>query len=191
MDSAFLEKIFTKKTKDYSFIIVFFLIFSFFVLFVIRPNLTTVFNLQRERDQLAQLDQDYERAIFNIVSIQSSLERNRESFPLLNDAVPSAAQVNRVIDDITKIASSSSFDIKKIDINQISLKESTDKNKTHSYQVFLESTADFNTARKFIDDLLQQRRLKTLQTLNFEQDNKESTQSSLLRIKLEIEGHYL
>lgn len=191
MDSALLNKIFTKKTKDYGFMIVFFLIFSFFVLFVIRPNLTTVFNLQRERDQLTQLDQDYERAIFNIVSIQSSLERNRESFPLLNDAVPSAAQVNRVIDDITKIASSSSFDIKKIDINQISLKESTDKNETHSYQVFLESAADFNTTRRFINDLLKQRRLKTLKTLNLEQDNKESTQSSFLRIKLEIEGHYL
>lgn len=191
MDSALLKKIFTKKTKDYGFMIVFFLIFSFFVLFVIRPNLTTVFNLQRERDQLVQLDQDYERAIFNIVSIQSSLERNRESFPLLNDAVPSAAQVNRVIDDITKIASSSSFDIKKIDINQISLKESADKNEAHSYQVFLESTADFNTTRRFINDLLKQRRLKTLKTLNLEQDNKESTQSSFLRIKLEIEGHYL
>lgn len=191
MDSALLNKIFTKKTKDYTFMIVFFLIFSFFVLFVIRPNLTTVFNLQRERDQLTQLDQDYERAIFNIVSIQSSLERNRESFPLLNDAVPSAAQVNRVIDDITKIASSSSFDIKKIDINQISLKESTDKNEAHSYQVFLESAADFNTTRRFINDLLKQRRLKTLKTLNLEQDNKESTQSSFLRIKLEIEGHYL
>lgn len=191
MDSALLNKIFTKKTKDYTFMIVFFLIFSFFVLFVIKPNLTTVFNLQRERDQLTQLDQDYERAIFNIVSIQSSLERNRESFPLLNDAVPSAAQVNRVIDDITKIASSSSFDIKKIDINQISLKESTDKNETHSYQVFLESAADFNTTRRFINDLLKQRRLKTLKTLNLEQDNKESTQSSFLHIKLEIEGHYL
>src|SRR3989344_7223808 len=125
--SHILEVFLNKRAKDYSFIIVFFVIFSFFVLFVIRPNVKTVFILQQELDNLKKLDADYEKAIFNIVSIQSTLEQNRDTFPILTQAMPSNPQVNKVIDDIKKIASDSSMEMRRIDIAEINLKGTDNK----------------------------------------------------------------
>jgi Tfp pilus assembly protein PilO len=186
-----LQAFLNKRAKDYSFMIVFFIIFTFFVLFVIRPNVKTVFVLQQELDNLKKLDSDYEKAIFNIVAIQSTLERNRDTFPVLTQAMPSNPQVNKVIDDIKKIASDSSMEMKRIDISEINLKGSDNKDKIKPYIVQIEATSNFVSVSRFLEGLMGQRRLKTIRQLSIVKEIKDSTASSALRIKLEIEGYYL
>jgi len=41
-----------RKVQDYTFNALFFLIFSFFLIFAIRPNVVTVFTLQQEFQEL-------------------------------------------------------------------------------------------------------------------------------------------
>lgn len=186
-----VDKLMNRKTKDYTFTIVFFIIFSFFVLFVIRPNITTVFVLQQQLNDLQKLDKDYEKAIFTVVNIQSALEKNREQFPLLNQAVPSTPQVNQIIDDVKKIASDSGIELKKFDINQINLKESKNKNSLKPYNVDIETSSDFVKANKFMSAILQQRRLKSIKNLIISKDQNAGTESAALKIIFEIEGYYL
>ncbi|QQG44726.1 MAG: type 4a pilus biogenesis protein PilO [Candidatus Roizmanbacteria bacterium] len=186
-----VNKLFTKKTKDYSFTIVFFIIFSFFTFFVIKPNLTIVFSLQKDLGELKKVDSEYERAIIGILSVQSALEKNRESFPLLNFALPATPLVNQVIDDVKKAASDSGLILGKADINQVSLKESKPNSKNKFYSINISTTSDFKSVEKFINTVIQQRRLKAVKNLSITKDEKESTNSSSLQIKLEIEGSYL
>jgi Tfp pilus assembly protein PilO len=186
-----LDKLLNRKAKDYSFAIIFFIIFSFFVLVVIRPNITTVLNIQKELTELQKLDTDYEQAIFNIIAIQSKLEKNREFFPLLNSALPSDPQVNKIVDDIRKVASDSGIEITKIEINQVNLKEKKSNTKPNSLFVAMEFDNDFVRTNKFIQELLVQRRLKTIRSLNISRNLSEGTESAGLIIKLEVEGYYL
>ncbi len=180
-----------KRAKDYTFAIFFLLLFSFFIFFIIRPNLVTGFGLQKELTDLQKLDKDYEQAIFNIVQVQAAVERNRDLFPLLNEAVPATPQVNQVLDDIKKVASESGIDLKKVDINQISLKESKTKTTIKPYDVAIETQSEFAQVSQFLDKLLKQRRLKSIKTLSIIKEGKEGSGSAQLRIKLEIEGFYL
>ncbi|MBI4004679.1 type 4a pilus biogenesis protein PilO [Candidatus Roizmanbacteria bacterium] len=190
-ETEILKKILSKKTTDYTFTVVFFFIFSFFVFFVIRPTLVTVFVLQKEVHELKELDKEYEKAIFSIVSVQSKLENNRSLFPMLSYAIPATPQVNKVVDDIRKVASASSIDIKRIEVNEINLKEIKEKDNVKPYIVSLETTSDFNTVNKFMAEIVGQRRLKTIKGISITKENKESTESSQLKIQLEVEAYYL
>lgn len=186
-----LEQLISRKAKDYTFTILFFIIFSFFTLFVIRPNIVTVFGLQKELTDLQILDKDYEAAIVDIVSLQSVLEKNRDRFPMLREALPYTPQVNQVIDDIRNVASESGIDTEKIDINQISLKESENKSSTKAYNVNIETRSDFPSAFAFVDGLTRQRRLKTLKNIKIYKEGSNGTGSAVLRVILEVEGYYL
>ena len=54
-----LELLKQKQVQDYTFSIAFFLVFSFFVIFAIRPNLITAFSLQKELEELKLLMEKY------------------------------------------------------------------------------------------------------------------------------------
>lgn len=69
-----LEKLKSKKAKDYTHITIFFLVFSIFIVFAIRPSLVTAFSLRQQREDLERLDTQYENVVSNIVANQSTLE---------------------------------------------------------------------------------------------------------------------
>ena len=140
---------------------------------------------------LKTLDTKYETAISGILSIQSSLEKNRDLLPLLDQSLPPIPQVNQVIDDVNKSASDSGLQIRKIAINQVVLKEGKASSALKQYQIDIETASDFPTVNKFMGKVLKQRRLKVIKELSIGKENKESTQSSTLNIKFEIEGYYL
>lgn len=186
-----LEQLVNKKTKDYSFIIIFFIIFSFFTFFVIKPNLTTVFSLQRDLVDLRRLDTQYEQVINNIISVQSSFEKNRDKFSLLDQALPGAPKVNQVVDDINKIASDAGLLMKRMTISEVDLKISKNKEKEKQYTVNIDIDSGFSSITKFIEGITDQRRLKSFKEMTLSKNLKEGTQSSTLRIKIDLDGYYL
>ncbi len=181
----------SQKVKDYTFTIIFFVVFSFFLIFAIRPNLMAVVTLREEIDQLKALDQQYEQNISKIIDLQSIIEQNRENFVYLSDALPTNPQVNKVIEDIRKSASDSSMPLDKISVSNVSLKADASRNKTKQFIVSIETGTDFVSAKNFIDQLLNQRRLKTIKNLSMIKQESESSGSATLKITLDIEGYYL
>lgn len=186
-----LEKLTNKKIKEYGFTIAFFLIFSFFIVLAIRPNLASVISLNEQLQQLQGLDVHYEDSITKIINLQSLIEQNREDFYLLDESLPSTPQVNKIIDDIKKNSSESGLLIDKIVVDEVSLKEDASKNKMKLFTVNMETSSKFENIKQFIDTLFAQRRLKTIQNLTLERDALSGSGSATLKIKLEISGYYL
>jgi len=186
-----LETFRNEKVKEYGFTITFFLIFSFFVIFAIRPNLSSVISLHEQITQLQGLDSQYEDSITKIINLQSVIEQNRDNFYLLDDGLPSAPQVNKVIDDINTNASASGLVIDKIIVEQVSLKEDTSKNKMKEFTVNLETSSDFENIKNFINILLAQRRLKAVENFTLERDESVASGAAPLKVKLQIGGYYL
>lgn len=186
-----LDKLANKKIKEYGFTIAFFLIFSFFIVFAIRPNLSSVISLNEQLTQLHGLDVQYEDSITKIINLQSLIEQNRENFYLLDQSLPSNPQVNKVIDDIKKNASDSGIQIDKIVVDEVNLKEDASKNKMKTFSVHMETASKFENIKQFIDNLFAQRRLKSIQNLTLERDAMSGSESATLKIKLEIGGYYL
>ena len=180
-----------KKVKDYSFLALFFFVFSFFVFFAIRPNILTVFALQKERDDLSVVNANYESVILSIVQIQSLLEQYRDKVAYLDDAIPSTPQVNKVIDDMQKDSSRSGMIISQAAVSKLSLKEDTQKEVLKNFDIHIQSDGDFTQAKQFIDGMIAQRRLKMIKEIIISKQIINSTASGALGTQLTIESYYL
>ena len=182
------KSIFEKKGGDYAFIVFFFLIFSVFIIFAIKPSLTTAYSLKKEEMDLTKVDRVYEEKINTITLIQTQIEENRDNLPLLNQSISEHPEVNKIIEDIKKIADKNSLTLNKASIVDINFSK-TNKEK-QNVKLKMEVTASFENLRKFITDLLAQRRLKLIDELLISRD-KDSSDSGDLKVNLTIDGFYL
>ena len=180
--------IFTKKTRDYTFVVLFLIIFSIFILAAIKPSLTTAASLKKEEEDLLKIDNLYESKISNITLIQSQVEENRDDIYLLDQAVSQYPEVNKMVDDVKKIAENDKFDITKASIADVNLYQ---VNKTlQKISLVIEGKTDFDSLMLFVDDLFLQRRLKTIPAMEITKDNQAS-EGAKLRVVLTVEGFYL
>jgi len=175
MDKESLKKRLTsKKAQDYSYAIIFFLTFSFFIFFVIRPNLVNVFSLQEELGRLRILDAGYENVIKKIINIQTFLEVNRSDLYLLDQSVSSTPQINKLIEDIEAAATESGLIVNQINISRIDLKEKNKRDSKNTLMVNIATRTGFEETKKFMDDLISQRRLKMLKSVVFEKEDPDA-----------------
>jgi Tfp pilus assembly protein PilO len=185
-----IERIFSEKARDYTFAVLFFLIFSVFIFFAIRPSLTTAFSLQKEEKDLRGVNDVYEKRIIDVARIQSQLEENRDKLYLIDEAIPVVPQVSKIIDDLNKIDQKGNFFIKKASIGEVNLSKNSGKAGLKTIKITIEAESDFKDALTFIKETLNQRRLKTIQRILFQRVN-EASESAKLKIGFEIEGYHL
>ena len=189
MDTGKISKsIFVKKTSDYIFIIFFLLIFSIFIIFAIKPSLTTAFSLKKEELDLKRVDRIYEEKINSITSIQMQIEENRDNLPLLSQSISEHPEVNKIIEDIKKTADKNSLTINKASIVDINL--SSTNQELQDVKLIMEVGVSFDNLKRFMTDLFSQRRLKIIDNVIINRD-KESSSSSDLKVILTIDGFYL
>lgn len=185
------KKIVGKKFQDYTYSIFFFLVLSFFLFFVIRPNLINVFSLHEELARLNLLDKNYENVIRKILEIQNFVEINRNDLYVLDQSLTSSPQVNKILDDITTNATESGLIINQINISSIDLKENKKGSDKKSYTINIGANGDFYQINKFKTSLENGRRLKVIKNLQIIKNDLEVTQSADLEIKLIVESFYL
>jgi hypothetical protein len=176
-----------KYVQTYGFNIGFFIVFSIFLIFAIRPNLITAFSLQKELQDLKLKNKKSEEVILQVVNYQSTLEEYRDKLPLLDQAVPSAPTVAQVVDEVRRSASDSGILINSLSVESIDLKGmSTDENEesppeeesstdqsgnqvasltTNSFTIDLVGSAHINEVSSFLDKLMLQRRLKRIESV--------------------------
>jgi ABC-type multidrug transport system fused ATPase/permease subunit len=182
------KSIFTKKTKDYSFVVLFLVIFSVFIVFAIRPSLSAAFSLRKEEIDLEKINSIYENSIKDITLIQSQVEENRDNLPLLNQAISEYPQVNKIIEDVKKIADKDSITIKKANIADVKL--SKNNKQLENVRFIIEGKTTFDNLLLFTQDLFSQRRLKMVNNIVLSVDPI-STESGQLKLILTIDAYYL
>ena len=180
--------IFTKKTRDYSFVILFLIVFSIFILAAIKPSLTTAVSLKKEDADLKMIDNLYESKISNITLIQSQMEDSREDLYLLDEAVSRVPEVNKMVEDVKNAADKNNFNIKKATISDVNLYPS--KKTLDKVSLVIEGKTDFNSLILFVNDLFLQRKLKTIPKMTITKDT-EASNGAELNVVLTIEGYYL
>lgn len=185
------KAIFTKKVADYTFATLFFLIFSLFIVFAIRPSLSTATALKREETDLQRIDARYESNIANIAAVQAVMEEHRDELPLLTDAVSTHPKVNKMIDDIKAAGDQSTFSLKKENIGEVNLLDTKNKN-LQTLHLNVEGTGSFDALMKFIQVLSNQRRLKTIQRMVISKTAEgTATGNGQLNVIMDIEAYYL
>lgn len=182
------KELFTKKARDYTVAVLFLLIFSGFIFFAIRPSLTTAVSVNKERADLERIDSLYENKIMNVAAIQGQVEVTRDNLHLLDEAVSRAPEVNKMVEDVKLTADNNNFFITRANIADVDLRKTSKK--INSIKLIVEGTTNFEDLNKMIDELLSQRRLKTLEKVSITRD-LESTASGTIRVIMTVDGFYL
>jgi len=177
------------RNKDYTYTVLFFVVFSIFIFFAIRPSLSTAINLSKQEIELTATDKKYELLIGQIVQIQSALESVRDKLYLIDEALPSQPFINIIMSDIQNSALKNNVAIRSMNVQKINLVESN-KKALRSMVVNVELGASFDDYVGFQRDLIGQRRLKNIKSTSIDREVLGSG-SATLQIKAEIESYYL
>ncbi|NCO88608.1 hypothetical protein AUK04_04895 [Candidatus Roizmanbacteria bacterium CG2_30_33_16] len=186
-----LKHLFDKKVRDYSSVVVFLIIFSFFIIFIIKPNISLVFQLDKEKNYLDQLDKNYENTIIEIVNLQSEMEKIRQNLDIIDQALPNQVGIDKVVDDLQKSASLSSVSVKKVNFGSFSLIKRTSNKELKKIQFNIDFISNFKNASNYVNSLFKQQRLKGIRQINIDKPLNIATDSSDLNIKLVGEIFYL
>lgn len=185
------KKLFNKKTKDYTYTVAFFIIFSFFIFAVIRPNLVTVFEINSKINQLKKIDKLYAEQINKIIEVQSAFELNREKMYLLSEAISTQPEVNKVLFDVNVSSDGGKLKTERIIVSDVNLKDKGSATKMKLFNISLGLLGSFEDTMNFIKKIYAQRRLKLIPELELTRGTEESSKSANLKIRLDIEGYYL
>ena len=187
---SIIKKLSQKKVQDYTFTILFFLIFSFFVLGAIRPNILTAVKLQEELKQLREMDKKYEQLLMNIVDNQTVLEANRDNFYLLDEAVPQSPQVYKLIEDVRTSASESGVILENVSVAEISLKsEEKAAQGLTPFILSMEVRSSLSNTQQFVQNLINQRRLKVVNSMRISTTQTDG-EVATLQVEMEIQGYH-
>jgi Tfp pilus assembly protein PilO len=180
-----------EKVKDYIYPAIFFLIFSIFIIFAIKPSISTVFELTKEKKDLTEKNEKYQEAINYVSTNLSILESLRDKLYLLDDSLPNTPQVNKIIEDIYLAGDESNISLNSLNLIspiEYSLKKTP---VTKPVQIDIEAVGQFDDLVRMIDAIKGQRRIKTIKNIEVSSGEKISTESSTLNIKIQVEGYYL
>lgn len=183
-----------KKVQDYTFNILFFLIFSFFVIFAIRPNLVTAFSLQRELQEIKLQSREYEEQIMQIVTYQSTLETHRNDFTLLDEAVPDSPELAKVIEDVSKSATDSGVVIKTFSIEKVNYIKQSATEDLQQFTITADLESNIINLGQFFDLLTDQRRLKSLESVTIskaESPDEDGGDINLFKVIMTLSSKYL
>lgn len=185
-----LKKLIGGKNKDYTYTIAFFLMFSFFVLYVIKPNILSVFEANQRIEELKKINNLYESQIDKIIDLQTTFETNRDDFVYLVQGISNKPEVNKVLSDIDISSEGSKLNPQRITVSDINLKDLNLAQTLRSFVIDLNINGTFNDMLDFGKKIYSQRRLKIMKELDFNSD-KVTSGSGNLGIQLKLEGYYL
>ena len=189
-----IELMLDKKVQDYTFIVVFFIVFSFFVVFAIRPNIVTAFNLQKELQEIKLHNREFEEEIMQIVTYQSTLETYRNDMSLLDEAIPESPEIAKVVEDIRQSATDSGVILDALNVESVEYSEKARSEGLQVFSVSAEIQADIQAVQKFLQLLAQNRRLKLVDEFNITQSNFTPGQENginIYTIVIKIDSTYL
>ena len=179
-----------KKVRDYIYISIFFILFSIFIFFAIKPALTTAFSLKKEEEELKEKNLIYQKAISDANNNLYVLEDVRDKLYLIDESISNSPQINKVVNDIENASLDSSLFLKYIFVSEkidyIDLKKTDFK----EVRVNLESQGNFTDVLNMVKVVNAQRRLKLIDELIISRD-KDSSDSGGLKVNLTIDGYYL
>ena len=188
--TSILKKAFDRKEfKDYTYLILFFLIASFFIFFVIRPVLSIAISLQKESKDLKEINTVYEKNISKIIMLQSQLEQIRPLAYLIDQAVPPSPKLDVLLADVRAAGVASGVTIESLEARDVSY-TSDKKNTIKSVALSMKVKGSYDSGMLFVRRLLNQRRLKNIETLRINNQVKGTGNLGIIELSLTVVGNH-
>lgn len=192
-----------RNVRDYTYAIMFFAVSTFFAFFVIRPVLSIAIAIQRQAQDLKEINVLYEKNITKALELQYQLEELRPRRHLIDTALPEQPHVDAVITDIRNAAIESNVAISSVSIDPINLKADPSQKEpvsnrnaeplpagTKRIDAKVTVNAPYTDIDRFLRALVNQRRIKALNEMNMT-IGRSSSSSVQLSLTLELDAYYV
>ena len=179
-----------KELSDYTDAIMFLLTASFFMYFAVKPALSIAFTLRREAVDLKKVNTIYENNIMKLLEIQSNLELSRDKKYLLDEAIPLKPQTDEMLSHIISSATAHRLIVEVINVNQVKLISGDKKDALPDVEISLKLKGDYSSVVLFTKEILNQRRLKSINQISIAVNDEVASESANLSSTVNISGFY-
>jgi Tfp pilus assembly protein PilO len=158
------------KPSDYQQISFILFIIGFFFIFAIRPSISLIYTLQKEKSDYEKINETLEVKIQQIITTQEQFMQLINNKSLIDEALPSTHQIS-----ITKKFLIDSVEITNFTIQKIIILP-PNPGTLNTVKIELAGQGDYKKILKLIGDINNSRRLISIDFLSMEPD-KQSTES--------------
>jgi len=148
-----------------------FVLISFFLIFAIRPTVLTISSLWGDIQSKRILKTQMETQIDNIVKAQDLFSQVQGSYQIINDSLPDRPEFSQAASQIQQTGLNSGLDINSFAYDIPSDNKNSIAPFVKDYQVSLNLTGSFSAVTKTISDLLMNRRLTNISSINIGPSN--------------------
>ena len=173
----------TSKKIDYK--VVSFILFtvSFFVIFAIRPSVSLIYTLQKEKTEYEKIDRVLESKIQQIIMTQAQFMELINNKKLVEQALPDSHQIEKTKTFLTQKAAINSYSISKIQVMP------APNPGLNTVIVNLNGNSSYSDLLEFINFINSSRRLITIDYLTMN-PNQSSTESATLNFNSILNTYY-
>lgn len=147
----------------------------FFAVFAIRPTLTTMADLVKEIEDKTKLNQDLQKKIAALGTVQASYVQVQSRLPLLDEAIPTSPKLIEGIKILEKVASEKRLIITNISVGELPAEiptTVTEKSERKFVPVSITITGEYTQIRDYIESILGLRRVMIVDTIIFSKNDQ-------------------
>lgn len=176
-----------------------FLAISLFAWYAVRPTAQTIIYLQREIVDKTALNKQMEDKITALIEAQATFETIQDQIPLLQQALPRNPDAVLLARQVYHIAAISNASISAIVVPSLPLvsQEATAGAKLAAikpivgdFPVTIVLTGDYPTIKSFLTNLLELRRIATIDTISIKQAATHGSFGSGLQLSTRFKSYY-
>lgn len=165
----------------------------FFAIFAIKPTLVTVAELLKTINDQEEVLTKLKQKAAALASAQEEYSLNRLGIERLNQAVPEDKYIQELIMHLEAVAATHNLVIDSMSFEDFDYGKTATLPDTVTLPFTLATSADYNTLKAFLTELVRLPRFLSVQSINFNQQDEDSNSSSAAPLKLSIslQAHYM
>jgi len=181
-----------KKAIKYMEIAATFVLIAIFLFLAIKPTALAISSLVGEIKSKEIASQKMTARINSIIQAQDSFAKAQEKYSILESGFPSNPGFYQAAVNFSTLAQNSSLKVNQLNFNLIDDKKDNDTSQIRSYKINFSSVGQYQSVISFIKDLLNNRRLVNISSIQFSQpkDSNTTTGSSIININLDVDVPY-
>jgi Tfp pilus assembly protein PilO len=158
-----------KKVRSYTEIVATLGAIIFFLIFAIKPTLTTITRLLKEIDDKRSVEVKLDQKIKALMEAQKIYVNLESSLPLMAEALPNQPQLSLYLKQLEALAQKDNVELLTLQTAQLVLKDTPPPDQNHFAPTFT-LNGTYGNLQNFLNDLHRLRRLTELTSFAFKTD---------------------
>lgn len=160
----FIPLIKKEQSQKYLFIILSIVASIFFLIFAIRPTVSTIANLLKQKSDAEAVEAKLSQKVLDLSNLIQQYQVIEDDLPLVYDAVPQRADAPTLVGQVRAIGIISEVEVENVEVLPVTI-SSEKASKSAAFLFDISGNSTFENAQKFLDNLTTMQRAVTVESI--------------------------